>query len=148
VSEQGPALSPAELVEALIVLTETLDARLKTELAAFEAHRPHEVAASVGETQRLAEAYRRETARVKADPGLIASAPLARRKRLAEITRAFDETVRRHRAAAEAAKRITDGLVRTIAGVVVDRRKPAAGYGPRANPAAADARAIALNRRA
>jgi hypothetical protein len=146
VSEQ--TLSPAERVEALIVLTQKLEARLEAELAAFEAHRPHDVAASVAETQRLAEAYRREAALVKADPALVAAAPLARRKKLAELTRAFDATVTRHRAAAEAAQRITDGLVRTIAGVVAERRRPAAGYGPSAHAAPGDARAIALNRRA
>lgn len=141
-------LTPTQRVEALIILTEKLHARLKAELAAFEAHRPHDVAASVGDTQRMAEVYRRETAMAKADLSRIASAPLASRKRLAELTRQFDETVKRHKAAADAAKQITDGLVRTITGVIVERRKPAAGYGPRANAAPGDARAIALNRRA
>jgi hypothetical protein len=145
VSETGT--SPAQLVEQLIVLTERLDARLKAELAAFEAHRPHEVAASVGETQRLAEAYRRESAAAKADPTRIAAAPLARRKKLIEATKAFEATVERHQAAVQAARQITEGLVKTIAGVVADARKPAAGYGPSAHAAPGDARAIALNKR-
>jgi hypothetical protein len=139
-------LTPADRVEHLILLTERLTARLKAELEAFEANRPHEVAPQIKETQRLADLYRREAAATRADPARVAGAPLARRKRLAEATKAFDATLKRHAAALESARRITDGLVRTIAGVVADRRKPA-GYGPGAFPAPADARAIAVNRR-
>lgn len=140
-------LTPADRVEQLIVLTERLTARLQAEIAAFEGNRPHEVAPQIKETQRLADLYRRESAAVRADPARIASAPLARRRRLAEATKAFDATLKRHAAAIESARRITEGLVRTIAGVVTDRRRPAAGYGPSAFPAPGDARAIAVNRR-
>ena len=141
-------LTPAERVEHLIAMIERLDERLRAELAAFETHRPHDVAASVGETQRVAELYRREVALAKADPARIASAPLARRKRLAEAVKAFDKTVKRHEAAVLAARQITDGLIKTIAGVVADHRKAAAGYGPGATAAPADTRAITLNKRA
>ena len=140
-------LTPADRVEHLIVLTERLTARLQAELEAFEGNRPHEVAPQIKETQRLADLYRRESAAARADPTRVTGAPLARRKRLAEATRAFETTLKRHGAAIESARRITDGLVRTIASVVVDRRKTA-GYGPRAFPAVGDARAIAVNRRA
>jgi hypothetical protein len=140
-------LSAADRVEQLILLTEQLTARLKAELEAFEGNRPHEVAPLIKETQRLADLYRREASATRADSARIAGAPLARRQRLAEATQAFEATRKRHAAALESAKRITEGLVRTIAGVVADRRKPA-GYGPRAFPAQADARAIAVNRRA
>jgi hypothetical protein len=139
-------LTPADRVEQLILLTERLTAQLKAETEAFEANRPHEVAPQIKETQRLADLYRRASAATRADPARIASAPLARRKRLAEATKVFDATLKRHAAALDSARRITDGLVRTIAGVVVDRRKTA-GYGPKAYPAATDARAIAVNRR-
>jgi hypothetical protein len=140
-------LTPADRVEQLILLTERLTKHLRAEIEAFEAHRPHEVAPQIKETQRLADLYRRETSAARADPARIADAPLARRKRLAEATKAFDAVRKRHAAAIESSRRITEGLVRTIAGVVADRRKPA-GYGPRAYPALGDARAIALNRRA
>jgi hypothetical protein len=140
--------SPDDRVEQLILLTERLSERLSVELAAFEARRPQDVAARVLETGRLAELYRRESARVRADPSLITGASLERRKRLAELTRTFEALVDRHVAAVAAAKTITEGLVRTIADVVAERRKPAAGYGPRAAVKMSDARAIALNRRA
>jgi hypothetical protein len=140
-------LSPADRVEALIILTERLTARLAAELKAFESNRPHEVAPLIKETQRLADMYRRESAVVRADPSLVAAAPLPRRKRLMEATKVFEKTLVRHRAAVEAARRITDGLVRTIAGVVAEKRQTR-GYGPGAYAAPGDARAIAVNRRA
>lgn len=139
-------LTPADRVEKLILLTEQLTARLKAEIAAFEGNRPHEVAPQIKETQRLADLYRREAAAVRTDPARITGAPPARRNRLAEATKLFDAALKRHAAAVTSARRITEGLVRTIAGVVVDRRKTA-GYGPRAAPAPTDARAIAINRR-
>jgi hypothetical protein len=143
----GQELSPTDRVEGLILLTERLTARLKAEIEAFEGNRPHEVAPQIKETQSLADLYRREAAAARADPARITGAPLARRKQLAEATEAFEAAVKRHAAAVASARRITEGLVRTIAGVVTDRRKTA-GYGPRAFPAQGDARAIAVNRRA
>jgi hypothetical protein len=124
-------LSPADRVEALIVLTDRLTSRLNVEIKAFESHRPHEAAPGIKETQRLADMYRRESAQVRADPGLIAGAPVARRKRLIELTRTFEAALLRHRAAVEAARRITDGLVRTIAAVVSERRQAVARLRPR-----------------
>lgn len=142
------APTPDDRVEQLILLTERLTARLAAELACFEARRPHDAAASIAETGRLAEIYRRESARVRTDPSLIESAPLDRRRRLAEATRAFDAMVKRHVAAVNAAKTITEGLVRTIAGVVADSRGSPSAYGPKAGVVRSDARAIALNRKA
>lgn len=139
--------SAADRVEQLILLTDRLTAQLLTETRAFEENRPHEVAGLIKETQRLAELYRRESKLVHADPALIADAPLARRRRLVELTKAFETALIRHQAALDAARRITDGLVRTIAGVVADRRRTA-GYGPSAFAAQGDARAIAVNRQA
>jgi hypothetical protein len=140
--------SAADRVEQLILLTERLTARLAAELASFEALRPHDVAGQVKETARLAEIYRRESARVRADPSLIEPAPLERRRKLAELTRTFEDVLRRHGAAVAAARTITEGLVRTIAGVVAERRRPPATYGPKAGVVKSDQSAIALNRRA
>ncbi len=140
--------SPADRVEQLILLTERLTQRLSAEIASYEACRPFEVADQIQETARLAEIYRRESARVRADPKLIEPAPLERRRKLAEATKAFEAVVRHHAAAVSAAKTITEGLVRTIAGVMAERRRPPAMYGPKAGVVKTDHRAIAVNRRA
>ena len=141
------ASGPADRVEQLIVLTESLTERLRAETAAYVGQRAHEVAAGVSETQRLANLYRHESTRVKADPALIAGAPEAARRRLLEATRAFEDTVTEHARAVAAAKTITEGLVQTIAAEVAGQRSPG-GYGPGAKAAGLDTRSIALNKKA
>lgn len=138
----------ADRVEQLIALTERLTERLTAETAAFEARKPHEAAAGAEETARLANLYRHESARVKADRALIEGAPKPRLAQLATATRAFDAILIRHSRALEAAKTLTEGLVRTIAAEVAAQRAPAAGYGANARATAGDASAVTLNRKA
>jgi hypothetical protein len=134
-------------VEQLIVLTERLTKFLKMELKAFEARRPQDAAANSAETQRLANVYRHESARIRADPSLIADAPPALHRRLMEATKVFDDVLGRHGRALYAAKTITEGLVRAIAEEVAGQRRRVAAYGPEARQYKADASAITLNRR-
>ncbi len=142
------AADPTDRVEQLIVLTERLNERLSMELAAFEANRPQDVTAGIEETQKLANLYRHESARIKADPSLVAGAPQALRLKLVQAIQSFDAVMERHAVAVEAAKTITEGLVRAIAGEIAAQRTPAAGYGPSAKANAGDATALTLNRRA
>lgn len=142
------ATSPQDRVEQLLVLTETLTGRLGAEAAAFEARRPITDVRELEETARLANLYRHECTRVKMSPDLIAAAEPGSRKKLAEATKAFEEMLERHAHALAAAKAITEGLVRTIAGEVAAARPPAAGYGASGRAAAGDARAVTLNQRA
>ena len=138
----------ADRVQQLTALTERLTGRLAEESAAFEARRPQDATASLEETARLANLYRHESARIKADPGLIAAAPAAQRARLAEATRAFEAALSRHARALEAAKTITEGIVQAVAREVAAARASGAGYGASGRTVAGDAAAVALNRRA
>ena len=133
---------------ALRALTTELTQRLSMELAAFEARRPQDVASSALKTQELANAYRRESAQIKANPALISAAPKADRQALIEATRAFDAVVNRHALAVEAARVISEGLVKTIAAEVAAQRTPASAYGSTGQANTADGRAFALNRSA
>ena len=67
----------AQRIRQLVDLTKALTARLADETRAFEAQRPQDAAASLQKTQELANLYRRDSAHVKANPALIASAPAA-----------------------------------------------------------------------
>jgi hypothetical protein len=137
-----------ERVRQLLDLTQRLTERLATEADAFEAHRPHEVAPGVAETQELANQYRREVARVKAEPDLLSPAPAAARQALIDATRTFETTLARHARALEAAKTVSEGLVRVIASEVAAQRAKGVGYGAAGQATAGDARAVALNRTA
>jgi hypothetical protein len=145
------ALSAADAtdrVEQLIALTERLTERIAAELAAFEARRPQDAAAGQDETHKLANLYRHESMRVKADPSLLAGAPAELRRRLVRATETFDSVLARHSRALEAAKTITEGLVQTIAREVAAARAPAAGYGAGGRATNGDASAVTLNRKA
>ncbi|HET6971421.1 MAG TPA: flagellar basal body protein [Phenylobacterium sp.] len=141
---------PTERVEQLILLTDRLTDLIAQQAQAFESRRPQDAAALLEETTRLANLYRHESTRVRADPGLIAGAPKEARTRLVRATEAFDAVLARHGRAIEAARTITEGLVKCIADEVASQRSQGATYGAAglqsATPKAATA--ITLNKRA
>ena len=138
----------ADRVGQLIILTERLTGLIADQALAFEQRRPQAAAAQLEETSRLANLYRHESARVRSQPGLIAGAPLEQRVALMRATEAFDAVLARQGRALEAAKTVTEGLVKAIADEVVAQRSAGPGYGPGATAVGADARAITLNKSA
>lgn len=101
-------LNATARVRQMIDLTERLTGRLADEAAAFETRRPQDVAATVSQTQDLANAYRRESARIKAAPSELAPAPVEERRRLIAATQAFETVLSRHALAVEAARVISE----------------------------------------
>lgn len=142
------AENASDRVEQLISLTERLTALMAQDTADFEAHQPHNAADRATESGRLANLYRHESARVRREPGLIAGAPAERRAALVRATEAMEQVLQRHARALEAAKTVTEGLVRAIAEEATSQRGAANRYGPSARVAQADAAPIALNRQA
>jgi predicted RNA-binding protein YlqC (UPF0109 family) len=141
--------SPQQLVQDLIALTERLTALLVEQAQAFEARRPQDAARNMEETARLANLYRHEAQRVRADPTQLATAPLELRVRLARATEAFDAVIARQGRALTAAKTITEGLVHAIAHEVAAQRTRGAAYGPTgAKPNPGPVTAVTLNQRA
>ncbi|WP_395944633.1 flagellar basal-body protein FlbY [Brevundimonas sp.] len=135
-------------VRQLLDLTQRLTERLTAETLAFQEGRPQDVAASLAETQEMANLYRRDSAHVKANPALLAGAPASDRMQLIEATRAFNAVLARHAGAVEAARKISEGLVRAIAHEVAAARTPASAYAADGRAAQGDGRAVAYNRKA
>ncbi len=135
-------------VEQLIALTEKITALMAADAADFEARRPLAAAQRVTATAELANLYRHESARVKAEPELIAGASPEARRKLKLASEAFEAVLARHARAIEAAKTVTEGVVRAIAEEVARTRSAGTGYGPGAQVQAVQATAITLNRRA
>ena len=119
----------AERVEQLIVLTDRLTALVAEQAKAFEARRPQDAGAFVEETSRLANLYRHESARVRANPALISAAAQPQRLRLRRATEAFDAVLARQSRAIGATKTVTEGLVRAIAEEVASQRTQTSVYG-------------------
>lgn len=143
------AQDPADRVEQMIILTERLTELIATSAQAFEQRRPQDAAVHIEETSRLANVYRHESSRVRANPALVASAPLDQRRRLLQATEAFDAVLARQHRVLEAAKTVTEGLVRAIADEVASQRSQSAGYGPGATQnITGSGTAITLNQRA
>jgi hypothetical protein len=135
-------------VDGLIQLTERLTDLISTECRAFEAHKPHEAATTLEETSRLANIYRLESAKVRADRGLIEGAPMAKRVRLVRATEAFDAVLARHGRALLAAKVVTEGIVKAVADEIASKRVTGAGYGANATAVRASATSLTLNQSA
>ena len=132
----------------LTTLTERLTARLESETIAFAERRPQDLVAGLAETQELANQYRRESAQVKAAPAVVAAAPASERSALIRATERFEAVLSRHARAVEAARVISEGVVRAIAEEVSAARAMGFGYGASGAAAAGDGRAITLNRSA
>lgn len=141
-------LNATARVRQLTDLTTRLTARLSEESKAFENRRPQDAADTMAATQEMANAYRRESAQVKANPASIAAAPLSDRTALVRATEAFEAVLSRHGRAVEAARIVSEGLVQTIAAEVAGQRGSPSAYGASGKANAADSRAVALNRQA
>lgn len=139
----------ADRVEQLIILTERLTELITGQTEAFEDRRPQDAAGLLEETARLANLYRHESTRIRADTRLVQGAPPAARQRLIQATEAFDAVLARQGRAIEAARTVTEGLVKCIADEVAAQRTKGISYGATGtqNPAAM-ATAITLNKRA
>lgn len=142
------ALTATARVRQLLDLTERLTRRLSEECRAFEERRPQDAAQTLAETQELANQYRRESAQVKASPAALAAAPATERLALIRATEAFEAVLSRHARAVEAARTISEGLVKTIAAEVAGQRGTPSAYGASGRANAGDGRAVAFNRMA
>jgi len=143
------ATDAADRVEQLVILTERLTELIAKQALAFEQRRPQDAAAMLEETSRLANLYRHESARVRADPRMVESAPLEARTRLVRATEGFDAVLARQGRAIEAARTVTEGLVKCIAEEVASQRSQASVYGSSGlQSAGPTATAITLNKRA
>ena len=139
----------ADRVEQLVILTERLTALIAEQAACFEQRRPNDAAAMHEEISRLANLYRHESARVRADTSMVSAAPPEARMRLVRATEGFDAVLARQGRALEAAKTVTEGLVRAIAEEVAAQRTQGSTYGAGGmQSAGATATAITLNKRA
>lgn len=147
-AQDAVVLNATARAAQLLDLTERLTERLSEETRAFEERRPQDVAVSMRDTQDMANAYRRESARLKAAPSELAPAPLAARRKLVEATRTFEAVLARHASAVEAARVVSEGLVRTIAAEVASQRGSPSAYGASGRANSGDDRAIAFNRTA
>ncbi len=124
--------TPSERARQLIALTQRLSERLQRETAVLEAHRPQDLYDGIEETRQLSNMYRHESARIKADPSLLAGLSPSEKAALRAATEAFQTHLRRYELAVTSAKTITEGIIAAVAEDLNKRRSATATYGPRA----------------
>lgn len=142
------ATTATAYLRRLTALTDRLTARLEIETDAFATRRAADVAAGMAETQDLANQYRRESNHLKANKPLLMAAPAPERMALVKATEAFEAVLEIHGRTVEAARTISEGLVRTIAQEVAGARAMGSGYGATGQANGGDSRAVTLNRTA
>lgn len=122
----------SERARQLLALTQRLSDRLQRETAILEAHRPQDLYDGIEETRQLSNMYRHESARIKADPSLLAGLSKADNDALRAATEDFQRHLRRYELAVTAAKTVTEGIIAAVADDMNKRRASTATYGPRA----------------
>ena len=145
--KHDPVTATAHL-RRLTAITDQLTARLQAETEAFASRRTTQIAAGMNKTQEMANLYRRESAQLKSNPDLLASAPVSERQALIRATEAFEAVLAIHARTVEAARSISEGLVKVIAQEVASARAMGTGYGASGQAASGDSRAVTLNRTA
>jgi hypothetical protein len=128
------ATSPHDRAQQLLALTERLNERLLFELEALKSNRPRDIYDHVEETRNLSALYRQETQRLKADKSLLDGIGEAEKAALRKATLSFMKTTEAHAHAVEAAKSISEGLLKAIADQVANTHKPQMTYGPKTKP--------------
>ncbi len=139
----------------LITLTQRLTAVLTERQEALRSNNPLANPAAHDYMLKLANLYRAEIQRVRADCTLVAAVDPKLRQTLKSATRAFEATLGLYLQGLDAISAVTEGLVRAIGEEVAAARAGPAGYGPRGRtgaahtPARTNAQAaIALNQKA
>lgn len=144
------ARNGAERADALLRLTVRLTELIRSETELFQRRRPQDAAALQDEKSKLANIYRGEVARARAEPSRFAGAPAAIKHTLRQATEVFHAALAENARAVTAMKVITEGVVRAIADEADRQRNTGNGYGPGAaqRPQRSGGLSIALNQTA
>ncbi|WP_417482167.1 flagellar basal-body protein FlbY [Maricaulis sp.] len=139
-----------ERAEALLRLTARLTELIQSETRMFQRRRPQDAVALQDEKSKLANIYRAEVARARAEPSRFAGASPAAKQALRQVTESFHAALAENSRAVTAMKIITEGVVRAIADEAARQRNTGNGYGPGAaqRPQRTGHVSIALNQTA
>ena len=135
------ASNGAERAQALLALTERLTDLVTQETALFRDQRPQDAMPLQEEKAKLANIYRSEVARAGKEPTRFAGASAAVKAALRRATEIFHAALSENGHAVNAARILTEGVVKAIADEAVRQRSVGSGYGP----GAAQANALSGN---
>lgn len=125
-------LPPVELVDRLLALTSGLTDVIRKETELLRNRARAEIAELQPEKIRLANEYAMDVMAVRGHKNLLDRAPSERVSRLKAAMAELDSTLASNGEALNAAKSVSEGLIRMVASAMSERTAPSLGYGPNA----------------
>ncbi|ABS64163.1 hypothetical protein Plav_2554 [Parvibaculum lavamentivorans DS-1] len=132
-------LAPMDLVDRVIALTTSLTGIVARETELLRDRAQAEVAALQPEKIRIANDYAMDVQAIRARKELIDRAPAERVSRLKSAMAELDRVLALNAEALQAAKSVSESLIRMVADAMSERAAPSLGYGRNAAPAARSA---------
>lgn len=105
----------ADRAQQMLLLTERLNALVGADLERMARREPPGDGAEADERQRLADAYRREMARIAQNPTMLAGAPRPLVEKLKVATAQFNAQMAKYAEGLSVLKSLSEGLVAAIA---------------------------------
>lgn len=133
-------------IDTILDITRRLTALLEREIGMIEAKTPARLAEFEEERTRLSLLYGREMQAVAASPAAFGQLPKDRIAALREETKSFQGLLDRHQRLVSRMRRVTEGIVKTIADEASRQKSPRTGYAATGRAAApAGATPLAIN---
>ncbi|MFT3811638.1 MAG: hypothetical protein QM698_17125 [Micropepsaceae bacterium] len=135
-------------IDTILDITRRLTALLEREIGMIEARTPARLAELEDERNRLSLLYSREMQAVAADAAEFRALPQDRIGALREETKTFHDLLGRHQRMVARMRRVTEGIVKTIADEAQRQKSPRTGYAPSGRTSAGSTAApLAINSR-
>lgn len=117
-------------IDDLIALSERLDSLIARETELIQGRKPQDIAAFSDEKAHVAALYAREMKSFKGDVAGAKNLPKPKIEKLKSVSAHLRETLNRHARLLARLRRVSEGLIKTIAEDVAAKRAPTLGYGP------------------
>ena len=124
--------SARDTIDRIVEISHQLGAVVKEEIQILAERRPRDLADFQDEKLRLSQIYQSEMSSVREYPELLKGAEPHDIDRLKQATFYLHDILNEQRRRVQAAKYITENLLKTIGDEVVAKRQPPIGYGPNA----------------
>jgi hypothetical protein len=135
-------------LDVILDLTRRLSALVEREITLLQTRQPHRLAEHEEERTRLSLLYAREMQAMRADPAAARALDKRRIEQLKEDTAAFNAALDRHKRLVARMRRVTEGIIKSIADEAVRQKAPRSVYGATGYTATTKAAApLAVNRR-
>ena len=119
----------SDRLDVILDLTKRLSALVEREITLLQTRQPHKLAEHEEERTRLSLLYAREMQAMRADPGAVRAMDRQRIEQLKDDTAAFNVALDRHKRLVARMRKVTEGIIKSIADEAVRQKAPRSVYG-------------------